>query len=122
MREHLDTTTHPTSLPYFQEVIQNLTADNSRVEQRAEPRYACTLCLEIQPLDENHDPVGSSFMAITRDVSNSGVGFVDAQSFPYDFIRIGIPQNDATVVAKVCYNRPVGDEDPMYLIGVQFIS
>lgn len=108
--------------PSFQSVIGSIANANQTRDQRSESRHECTLCLEFQPLNANYEPVDSTFMAITRDVSSSGIGFMDAQPCMHEFVRVSVPHNEATIVAKICYNRPVGDEEPLYLIGAKFIS
>ncbi len=82
-----------------------------------------SLVLIIQPLDNDLQPVGKAFKAVTRDVSATGLGFLHETPFPTNFIRIGATeQSMAQSLARVCYNKTFYGDEIVYLIGVEFIE
>ena len=65
------------------------------VERRKIGRTPQSLILCIQPLDNSLRPVGSPFQAITRDVSEKGLGFLYGAPFPTKYVRVSANQNTA---------------------------
>ena len=95
----------------------------SGFERRTEERIAISVALKIQPLDMDFHVDGESFLALTRDFSQGGLGFISPEPFDHKHLRLSIPGNGtASIIGRVCYNLPVGDEQPLYLVGVQFVS
>ena len=43
-------------------------------ERRAEPRYRMTVQVRVQPIGEGGNPSSAAFLAVTRDLSVSGIG------------------------------------------------
>ena len=86
-------------------------------------RIPQSLVLCVQPLNNDLKPVGKPFQAITRDVSEDGLGFLYNASFPTKFVRIGPSEHSASQsIAKVCYNRAFYGEKTMYLVGIEFLG
>ena len=93
-----------------------------RYERRTEERIAISVALQIQPLDLDFHPDGEAFFALTRDFSQGGMGFINSEPFDYTFLRLSIPGHvTSTIIGQVCYKLSIGVDQPLYLIGVQFV-
>jgi hypothetical protein len=99
-------------------ISRRLPATNRR-RHRREP---ISISLWITPLDRDFHSDGESFWAMARDISASGLGFVNPEPIDHKYIRISVPDDEATVTARVCHCTSVGDRYPLYLIGVQFLD
>jgi hypothetical protein len=80
-------------------------------DRRTEPRLRVTLPVNIQPLDEGLQPLGYRARAVTRDVSECGVGLVcqDPANAGYLALQVPTPRGDFfEVVTEVLRCRPVG--------------
>lgn len=86
-------------------------------------RVPLSLVLCVQPLNNNLKPVGKPFKALTRDVSDVGLGFHFSTSFPTNFVRIGPSEHSASQsIARVCYNKAYYGEQTVFHIGVEFLG
>jgi hypothetical protein len=93
------------------------------VERRKVSRVPQSLILCIQPLDSSMQPVGSSFQAITRDISAKGLGFLYGAPFPTNFVRIGATKHSRSqAIGRVCYNKAYYGEKVVFLVGVEFLD
>lgn len=93
-------------------------AKNKR-RNRREPR---SVSLRIQPLDLDFCPDGEAFWAVSRDVSNGGLGFINSEPIQHEYVRIGLFEENATMIARVCHSTSIGVKYPLYLVGVQFLD
>lgn len=113
----------PISTQRFSSVLKKLSSGGSNVERRRQRRVPRSVSLRVQPLNSDFKPDGESFCAVTRDISLNGLGFINDEHFSHEFVRIGIPEHtDSTVIARVCYNLSIGVDQPLFLVGVQFLS
>ena len=90
-------------------------------DRRAEPRLRVTLPVNIQPLDDSLQPLGYRARAVTRDISESGIGLVcqDPVSASYLALELPTPGGDCfEVAAQVLRCRPVGY---YFDVGCQFV-
>jgi len=107
----------------FYAALKELTGFHCGVDKRSEDRMLRSVTVVIQPLDMDFQADGESFHTISRDISSNGMGFICKDPLLHEYIRIAMPeQTQATVIARVCYNLSVGNEYPLYLAGVQFVS
>ena len=107
----------------FQDLISTLaTTQEIACDRREETRICRSLSLVIQPLNENFHPVGDPFWALSRDINQQGLGFVNPDPVDHDFVRISICSYQATVVARVCHSTSLGLYYPLYLVGVEFVT
>jgi len=107
----------------FHLVLKHLVENLAVYEKRSEARTPRSLSLMIQPLDLDFQPDGDSFYAIMRDISSSGMGFINSEPLRHEFVRITMPeQTRSRVIARVCYNLSIGTDYPLYLVGVKFVS
>jgi len=90
-----------------------------RRKSRREPR---SISLRIQPLDLDFCPDGEPFWAVSRDISSGGLGFVNSEPLQHEFVRIGLFDQAATMIARVCHSTSIGVKYPLFLVGVQFLD
>ncbi len=106
----------------FRSLLSDI-AEPVEVERRKYSRVPQSLILNIQPLNNDLQPVGDSFQAITRDVSTNGVGFLYNSPFPTKYVRVGATKHSVSQsVARVCFNKAYYGEKVVYLVGVEFID
>lgn len=104
-------------------VLRKVGATSEQENRRHTLRRPRSIVLIIQPLNNQFEPVGSPFKAITRDVSETGLGFLHESAFPTSFVRIGVTAaSSAQSIAQVCYNKAIYRDGLVYLVGVKFIS
>lgn len=101
--------------------LTNATAENTgkRRKRRREPR---SISLRIQPLDLDFCSDGEPFWAVSRDISSGGLGFVNNEPIQHEFVRIGLFDETATMIARVCHSTSIGVKYPLFLVGVQFLD
>ncbi len=66
---------------FMQQVILEY-VNYGRDHRRSEPREAVAIPVQVQPLDNQLQPTGEGFSAITRDISYAGIGLF--HRFPID--------------------------------------
>ena len=91
-------------------------------DRRSEPRYRMTLPVQVQPLDDQMQPVGDVFRAVTRDISAHGIGLVcqDPTAARHLMLQLQTPMHDhITVAIEVLRCQPVGF---YYDIGGRFVT
>ena len=119
----LTSITRTNPLGNFRELLRDVAGPEFQDNRRNSDRLPRSLVLVVQPLDNNLQPVGSPFKAVTRDVSETGLGFLNETPFPTKFVRIGATaQSAAQSVARVCYNKTYFGDEPVYLVGVEFLE
>lgn len=91
----------------------------NRRKRRRAPR---SVSLRIQPLDLDFCPDGDPFWAVSRDISSVGLGFLNGEPLQHEFVRIGLFDQTATMIARVCHSTSIGVKYPLYLVGVQFLD
>ena len=80
-------------------------------DRRVEPRLRVTLPVNLQPLDDDLNPLGYRSRAVTRDISASGIGLVCQDPVNASYLMLSLPTpagESLEVVAKVLRCRPVG--------------
>ena len=91
--------------------------------RRGASRIKVSLVLCVQPLNNDLEPVGRPFKALTRDVSENGLGFFFKTPFPIEFVRVGPTEySSSQSVARVCYNGLADSNRAQYLVGIQFLG
>lgn len=122
-RNSLSSFTLTNQLGDLRDLLRDLGESEYATNRRRAVRIPRSLVLVIQPLDNDLNPVGSLFKAVTRDVSASGLGFLHETPFPTNYVRIGATaQSSAQSIARVCYNKTIFCDELVYLIGVEFID
>jgi len=104
------------------ELIRELTAAQKDSSRRGTDRQPHSLSLMVQPLDLDFQPVGDPFRALSRDISDSGVGFLNLEAVPYEFVRVSLVDFNASMVARVRHCSSLGKDHPLYLVGLEFIE
>jgi hypothetical protein len=117
---HTDPSSTTDPVTNFYTLVRDLS--EPRHERRTEERIPISVALSIQPLDLDFQPDGEPFFALTRDFSQGGMGFINSEPFDHKYLRLGIPGHDAsTIIGHVCYNLSIGVDQPLYLVGIQFV-
>jgi len=72
-------------------------------------------------MDEQSDTIGTSFMAMTRDISPGGIGLVHTEPIDHGLLalQMSLAGEKVNLVAKVRWWRALG---PYYYIGGEFVS
>ncbi len=64
------------------------TVGGIEIERRLSPRFALSIPVEVQPLDNDFKPQGESFQVVTRDISATGVRFGDVRKSETKFFAM----------------------------------
>ncbi|HEX4000477.1 MAG TPA: PilZ domain-containing protein [Pirellulales bacterium] len=92
------------------------------VERRAEPRFAISIPVEVTPYDVDPLRAHPKFVAVTRDISASGVTFLHTTSIEetYWLLKFAHPRaRGVRLVLEVLYRRPIG---PLWEIAGRFVT
>lgn len=103
--------------------VQKITAGmHPRPERRVELRYPIAIVVDVQPLDEKFDPTGPVFQAVTRDISNSGIGITHNRLLESHFLAIQLwsPEGEKLqTLVEVLRSQPAGS---IFDIGGRFVT
>jgi hypothetical protein len=101
----------PPSAALMKFVRERAVRPSGDTEMRRSKRYGAVLEVVVVPLNEHFRPSGLPFLAVTRDVSTSGLCMLHTRPAPSTalFVEIERPNEAALdVVLKVRRNRRVG--------------
>lgn len=102
--------------------LQEIAKPNSHFKKRKEPRYARSLSISVQPLDDDFRPDGDSFWLVSRDISLKGIGLISSDPIVHSHVRVGLLGETTTVIGRVCHNSSIGQNCPLYLVGIEFLN
>ena len=111
----------PTELVQFVESVAKGSAEH-RIEQRQFPRYKLTCEVWVQPVNNRFEPLGDAFVAVSRDISAAGIGFVHSKAIrdKYLWLRLVAPGGKRmNVIVEVVRCRPLG---VFYEVGSKFVA
>jgi hypothetical protein len=83
-------------------------------------RKRCTL-LTIQELDDDLSSVGNSKWAVSRDISQMGIGFVTKETVSFNYVRVTIVEDNYSAIGIIRHARLLDDQD-QYFVGVEFLD
>ena len=63
------------------------------IDRRGEPRYSLAVIVEFVPLDDFYRECGPARKAVTRDISEAGIGFFCEAPIDAQFLRVKLPRN-----------------------------
>jgi hypothetical protein len=92
------------------------------VERRADPRFPISIPVKVTPYNTQGNRSREKFVAVTRDMSASGIAFLHTAPVEEDFwlLEFGHPQTEGVRLAlQVLYRRPVG---PLWEIAGRFVT
>ena len=92
------------------------------VERRSEPRFAISVPVEVTPYEVEPLRAHLKFVAVTRDISASGITFLHTESVQEDFwlLEFARPRTKGIrLVLEVLYRRPIG---PLWEIAGRFVT
>jgi hypothetical protein len=102
----------PAPCPDLRRFVDQQARDRSSVSERRESiRYTAVLEVIVVPLDENRKSTGKPFLALTRDVSTSGMCLLHTRPAPTPLLFIEItrpPEAPLNIVLQVRRNRRIG--------------
>ena len=105
----------------FKRLVDDLTHDQRALGRRRHRRRYRSISLKIQPLNHDFHNDGEPFWVISRDISRSGLGFINSEPIQHDYLRIGLLDHEITVIGQVRHSTSIGDHYPLYLVGVEFL-
>lgn len=105
----------------FVYVLRKLVSWQDDDTRREHARYPKRLSLKIQPLNGDYMPDGEPFWAISSDVSKRGMGFIMGDPIDHEHLRITV-EEDVSVIATVRHCTSIGNNYPLYLVGVEFLD
>ncbi len=105
----------------FHRIVDTLIHNPQELGRRRHLRSVRSISLRIQPLDHHFHPQGPPIWVISRDFSWTGLGFISAEPIPHDFLKIGLLEQDVTVIGQVRHCTSIGDHYPLFLVGVEFL-
>lgn len=91
-------------------------------DRRTEPRFRVTLPVSLCLLDERFAPLGYEVRAVTRDISENGLGLVcqDPVNAKYLSLQLASPAGEHfSVIVEVLRCRPVGY---YFDVGCRFVT
>lgn len=90
-------------------------------ERRSDRRCLMVVPVTAQPLDDQLSAVGRPFVAVTRDISPTGIGLV--HSAPIDetllALQMFLADEEVNLVVEVVWCRALG---PFYYFGGDFVA
>ena len=95
------------------------------VEQRSNSRHSMPSSVVIRQLDENGNEIGPGFCTISKDLSDSGLGFLHTDPVTSEYLEVTVVSpigEELCVNARVCHCTPVGNLGLLYQVGVEFYS
>ena len=90
-------------------------------ERRAEPRVALRIPIVMQLLDENFQPIGDTFDAVTKDISTGGIRVLHMAPLNARFFQVDAVSQKGehmSLLAEVKHCTPIGDH---HEIGARFV-
>ena len=91
--------------------------------RRAESRESAAIPIFVAPLNENLEPVGAEFYAVTRDVSCGGIGLFHTKPVTARWLEIEMStpatRQELRLLAQVQHCTPIGK---FFLIGCRFAT
>jgi len=100
-------TAPPELLDFARRIASGLGPSHDR---RGHPRYHFTVAVDVQPLDEEYNPSGERFVAVTRDLSAVGLGLLHTKAVKAKFLRVTIQlaDEDKQLTIEVLRSEPIG--------------
>ncbi len=90
-------------------------------ERRTESRQAISVPVTVQPLNADHEPDGPSFVAVTKNLSGGGIGFLHDAPVTQELLQITLSSRRTT---RSILSRMLGTaafEDGKYFVGARFV-
>jgi len=91
-------------------------------ERRKSLRYPITMPVRVTPLDDNQQPLNESFVAVTRDISVTGLCFYHTYPVKQRFLQMELTspsREQCTVLLETARCRQAG---PFFEIGGKFLG
>ena len=93
-------------------------------ERRSEPRYALSVPIWVQPLLFDFSPDGPNYKTVTRDISDSGIGFVQSEPMRHKYAELQLAKDGETperVIVEIRHCTQIGYMGLLQLVGAVFL-
>lgn len=104
--------------------VKRLTRDFEKrpgSERRAQPRKAITVPVVVQRLDDEFQPVGETFSALTKDISGGGVGILHSEPVTTGYLQIQFSTSEHEQMVLLSCIRHCTPCGQAYHIGGRFV-
>ncbi len=113
----------PETLKHFVEKLATECCESPPHERREHARTKLIVPVQIQPLDESYGASGDTITALTRDISQSGIGIISPRSISDELVAVRLSLHDNQIglnmAARVLRCEKLGG---FYDIGCQFVT
>ena len=100
-----------------------ITQWTATLDRRCRERYDVNLPVTATPVDDDMQPVGDSFDAVTRDISSRGIALFGHRKLDNGYLTVQVMDFDGQThldaVIEVLRCQPIGDS---YLFAGRFVS
>ena len=97
------------------------TGDAPTSERRTMSRQSLSVPVLARPLDEDFQPDGPTFRAVTRDISGGGLGLLHDSPITARYLHLVVELQDEPPVVALGLVRHCTRHNDRFLIGVRFV-
>jgi len=105
---------------FVQRLVQEVGAP-SKQDRRSQPRKAICVPVIVHPLDEQFQPRGEPFSAVTKDISGGGVGLIHSEVIDSAYLQIEFTIPNEQQMSLLGHVRHCTRCGPSYHIGARFV-
>jgi hypothetical protein len=100
----------PELLRFAERQVRMAASQTPALERRAEPRQYAVKPVVVQRVDRALQPLGLPLSAVTRDISEQGVGLIFESPTQHDWLAIAFEQDseDVYLLIEVLWRKPMG--------------
>ena len=91
------------------------------IERRSDERESISVPVMVQPLDDQYEPQGPPFTALTRNLSGGGIGLLHNEPVSNSYIQVRLRNRASETLDVVANVRHCSFQDGHYLIGGRFV-
>jgi len=112
------------SLPQLMSFVQRKLRDASHAgpDRRNSRRDELIVPTTVQPINEDFCPIGTPFLAVTRNISTLGIGFVHCDEISEELVALHLHESgmtESSIVAEIVWSNTDG---PFYDSGAKLIT
>ena len=108
----------------FVEAIRDYNERRVDNDLRSEQRYSLSVPIWVQPLLFDFSPDGPTYKTVTRDISESGIGFVQSDPMRHKYAELQIAREGESperVIIEVRHCTQIGFMGLLYAVGGIFL-
>lgn len=91
-------------------------------KRRKHQRVPRSISVSLTPLDDDFKPIGTPLWVVSRDISQNGIGLISYDPILHEHVRIGLLNQNVSVLGSIRHNTFIGHKYPLYLVGIEFLS